>query len=214
MSVVKLTVVQFSLRSLFVALTVIAIGVGSWTNSARRQQEVVTIVERQGGVVGYDRNQPLIPRLWSIVETVLGKDYVRSVAWVQMPMLMPGESALGKPRLPAVSRLSKLKKLYLNGTSTTDCDLAEIGRCASLIELHIADTGITDAGIHHLQGLKKLTVLDLSGAAVSNAAAPNLMRLRSVHSMVLDRTKFDDDGIRQLRRALGDCIIQHRAFGL
>jgi hypothetical protein len=69
---------RYSLRSLSLLVTLIAVSLGIWTNRAGHQRQVAARIEALGGEVEY------APARVPLLEKWLGKDFVTSIVGVRM----------------------------------------------------------------------------------------------------------------------------------
>ena len=169
---------QFSLRSLFLLLLIVA-GVSSWfavkRQRATRQREAVAVIGKAGGGFAYD---------WEV------KNH-----W---------EHWGGEPPIPAlllellgIDFFSDVVIGYCGTRTFGDDDMIHLKELTSLKELSLCDAQITDAGMKHLRQLTNLVVLDLSYCPhVSEAGLrelEGLTKLRSVRSegMGFSRERFE-----------------------
>jgi hypothetical protein len=177
---------RFSLRFLFVSMTIAAVYLGMLTVRARHQREVVAMVLNLGGQVGYRHNRPNPQRVkeydfnipppgpaW--LRKLIGQDYFVTVVFVYMrgtkvtdeqwemiselpylENLNLDDTQISEDGFRHLTKLSNLQVLWLNRTKIDDNDLRHLANLTKLVDLHLGDTQITDAGLVHLNGLVNL----------------------------------------------------------
>src|SRR5687768_16622357 len=134
---------QFSLLSLLLLMTVIAIGPGGWIlyerREARRQKTAVELLGKSGAEV-YSR-----PRwLWSQLESGAPGQVVG--IGLRDPQTTDGGAA-------PLADLTDLVWLNLNATHITDKGLAHVAGLRQLKQLRLDETQVSDDGLVHLAGL-------------------------------------------------------------
>ena len=75
-----------------------------------------------------------------------------------------------------VGRLSGLQLLYLDGTSTSDAELAHLKSMTRLSFLSVRSTQISDAGLECLKALTQLSFVDLHGTRVTDVGVKELQQ--------------------------------------
>jgi hypothetical protein len=213
----KLTKPRFTLRTLFVVLTISAVWLGYYTNEARRQRIAVEAIQASGGRVRYDDQRTLangkdrgatsLGSSW--IGRLLGDDYFRRVVevdWSRKQGFEPNELRLLK-------NFSKLESVNLNFSEVNDSDLLHIADLRQLKSVQLEKChDITDEGLSHLSRLSnlehlsllatscsddgvrryvlmlpKLQHLDLAGISVTNDTATQLCQLKDLRFVHLGR---------------------------
>lgn len=100
-----------------------------------------------------------------------------------------------------------VQKVYLNGTATTDADLAVLAKLPKLRNLFLGQTKITDAGLEHLKGRTSLVTLSLNSTDISDAGLKHVATLSGLKTLNLQDTKVSATGVQELRRALPTTTI-------
>jgi internalin A len=77
--------------------------------------------------------------------------------------------------------------------------------------LNLGHTWVTGPGLEHLSGLSQLRKLNLYDSGMTDAGLKYLAGLTQVRELNLERTRVTLAGVRNLQKALTDCIIQHDA---
>ncbi|MHC4181003.1 MAG: hypothetical protein ACYSWU_26185, partial [Planctomycetota bacterium] len=136
---------QFSLSTLFLVTTAVAIWVGVWTDRARKQQRAVEAILKRGGFVAYSYQQ----------KAGRGKPTPPGPAWLR--------------NLLGIDYLDDVTYGYLFGDSLTDADLEHLKGLPGLEKLILDSANITDAGLAHLEGLPGLEHLILHSENITDA---------------------------------------------
>jgi hypothetical protein len=228
----KLRWFQFSLRTLLVFVTLVALAC-SWLavkmKQEKRQREAVAAIQKLGGHVEYDwqrdaNGNPLPdpqPPGPAWLRRVLG-DYFFTT---------PVRASLGTDvGLEHVEELTQLKELNLGGlqiigvgaeegvefgdSKVTDAGLKHIKGLTRLQSLNLDAFRITDAGLENLKGLTRLQALDLDlPVQVTDAGLEHLKGLRQLKDLWLDNgdithlSHITTGGVRKLQQALPNCKI-------
>jgi hypothetical protein len=195
---------QFSLRTLFVLTTVLAVWVGSKANRARQQKEAVEFFLDVGGSITYhhqvDRAGKHVtsetPFGWMGLRDLIGGEYFDSVYSLYLR-----ESNVTGDDLRQLRGLRGLEQLRLGRTQVADSGIEYIGEVKSLRDLWLTQTRITDASLEHLRGLPHLRQLTLDGTAVTDEGMPFLADLRSLESVSLIGTGVTEAGVHRLVEA-------------
>jgi hypothetical protein len=160
----KLRWYQYSLRSLFLLTTLVAIGmsyVAVTMKNQRQQKAAAEAIEKAGGSA---KTEPT----W--LGEVLRDDSLVRVTEVSL--------AFGATdgALTDIHGLGQLQVLWLNSTQVTDAGLTHLRGLRQLQELHLNSTKITNAGLAHLQGLRQLQYLSLSCTEVTGEGVKKLQQ--------------------------------------
>jgi hypothetical protein len=285
---------RFSLKMLFVLVTLLCLWLGTLTNSANRQRRAVEAIGRSGGEFRYDYQLVSRPKrlgqgqrfshrvhppgpVW--LRRVLGDHYfitplalnignqngikdncfvhldavtsLQSVMLYNVPLrdsdikhfkhlrnlenLTFNQGSLSGTNSPTkfefLSKLSKLESLSLTDSKFGDQDarfladkvnlntlflyrsaigddgLAHFQNLKNLQMLGLSGTKVTDRGMAHIGNLPKLVYLALSDTTVSDQSIETLITMDSLQDVELYRTNVTQDGIRRLRDALPQCMI-------
>ncbi len=194
---------QFSLASLLIMMTVLALCLGFWADSARRQKLAVQWIRERDGQVLYSfeiqrsPNQKLSPPGPDWLREWLGIDYLDNVEVVHV------EEPVTDADLAAFAKdLPRLKSLGIGqAASVTDAGLGGLAKgLPRLTYLRIAlGASITDAGLVHLARLHDLEFLHIDCPQMTNAGLANLAGLRQLDSVFLQSDHITDDGLVHLR---------------
>jgi hypothetical protein len=191
----KLRWYQFSLRSLFILMTLVACAC-SWyayeMNEAAKRRAVIEKIEKLGGFVRYydptDTTTPVEyrrgepPKWYSWLRKLHGDQHLGNAVGFGVGRMVEPVTDAG---MMDIAGLTELESITLCRSQITDAGLVYLKDLARLKRLTIVSPHITDAGLVHLQGLSKLERLSLYG------------------------TQVTDEGVRTLQEALPNCKISH-----
>jgi hypothetical protein len=150
----KLRWYQFSLRTLFVFVTLCAVAC-SWLavkmRQAKEQREAVEAIRKLGGIVIYEHQcrmtigpSGLPGPLW--LRKLCGDDFFVSVVMVSLQGTLVKDAELEQ-----VARVTQLGVLNLDGTLVTDASIRYLEKMTRLQILILDHTQVTDAGVKKLQ---------------------------------------------------------------
>jgi hypothetical protein len=184
---------QFRLRSLLIALTLLAVVPGGYVvhqrGVAQRQTAAVAKLKELGAEV-YARpnwlHSFLVP---GAPGDVVGLG-LRQPYWLTREELAP------------LADLTDLVWLDLQHTNATDDALVPLSRLKNLERLRLDETAITDAGLVHLAGLPNLHTLNLSETQITDAGLAHLEHVESLGELYLQKTQVTPAGTAQLQQAL------------
>lgn len=92
----------------------------------------------------------------------------------------------------------QLVHLNLVGSAVTDAGMASVRELVALERLELSDH-ITDDGIEALKGHPQLAAIDLFATEVTSIGLLALRELPNLQSIRLDKAKFGEDALQQLR---------------
>jgi len=197
---------RFSLRFLFVVMTIIAIYLGMLTVRARHQRQVVDMVLQLGGQVTYlhSRTKPDDPKEVDFnlqppgpdwLRNLVGQDYFLNVVLIHLQGKNITDDQLGM-----IAKLPYLDNLTLSDTQITDKGIAHLKNVKNLRVLFLSRTKIGDAGVAHLAGLTNLMDLHLNETNITDAGLVHLSGLVNLSDWLnLANTQVTDTGIQHLR---------------
>jgi hypothetical protein len=212
---------QFSLRTGFLLVTLLCVGLSMWCIPAERQRRAVAAIKKLGGNVGYvepaaSKALPRTLRRWlppeyfDGIESVFldeknvmdaGLAHLRGLTGLQQLHL--SRSQVTDAGLAHLHALADLQTLSLDGTQVTDAGLAHLQGLTGLQVLYLDYTQVTDAGLAHLQGLTALHRLGLSATQVTDAGMVHLQRMTGLRWLSLDSTQVTDAGLAHLQGLMG-----------
>jgi hypothetical protein len=191
---------RFTLRTLFIAVTILCCWLGWKVNAARKQHDAVEAIRRSA--VGdywelrydYQNRMPYKPQPephW--LANYLGVDLLHDVV---------GVSAQGVDRkaLPHLTNLPQLQVLAISGSSFADEDCKYLVGLTNLTTLNLEFDALTDEGLAKLRGLKNLQCLCLTGnRALTDAGMENLKHWPSLHILRIGRCEITNAGLSHLK---------------
>ncbi len=188
---------QFSLRTLLLIVTILAVGPGGWLiyeqNQARRNKAAAELLRKVGGEVY------ATPRwLWTLIEP-------------GSPGMVVGVGFRYRPvtdsDLEPLSSLTDLVWLDLNDTPVGDDGLVHLAGLSRLKRLRLDETQITDTGLAHLSGMTGLQQLNLYKSQITDAGLVYLTALTNLEELNLQRTQVTAEGAAKLQKELPKCKI-------
>ncbi|QDT01250.1 leucine-rich repeat domain-containing protein [Adhaeretor mobilis] len=189
--------IRYSLKSLLIVFTVVAVYFGIEANRVAKQQAALAILEKAGVSPIYDyeffrkvkKGRIVDVGPWGPVwlHSLIGADYFRTIVGlnlagseisdeevIQLSSLLHKvryinlrETNISNKGIGQLWKLTNLEELRLSSTEIGDDGMASIGRCSSLNTLGLADTPVTDSGLLHLKKLSKLQTIHLSYTSVT-----------------------------------------------
>jgi hypothetical protein len=195
---------QYSLRTLFVVVTLAAIGFGLIVVPAQRQKRAVQAIRDAGGDVMHE-DEPKEKRFLRAPEWLqefLGDDYFKRVMSVNL-----AKSRITDDGLENLEPLNELVNLNLTNTHISDAGLKHIRGLTKLVVLDLTNTQITDAGLEHLNGLTSLEYLSISKTQISDAGCDQLRGLTKLSCIRLWKSRITDGGRAKLAADLPKCEI-------
>jgi len=155
---------QFSLRTLFVVMTVFAVWLGLRVHEGRKQQRAIAVIEELSGRYFYYYDAD--------------PHYQTSMA--MMLMVSTGEPPAGTVRPQWLRRwvpdeyLADIVWVNVGYRRATDEHLRAIGALKSLRRLDLTQTDVTDEGLQHLYGCKRLEEVYLVNSEVTEQGVGEL----------------------------------------
>jgi hypothetical protein len=206
---------HFSLRTLFIVMTLICVVLGLWITKSIRQRDAVAELHALGDgyEINYGRQEDENPWYLSvqapspgIVERLLGIDFVKPATRVWV-FPSTGKSDLSKAakvlaKLPSLERIS----FDCRGEDLTDDSLPALARVKRLriLDINFRDSNIlTGVGFKSLATLPDLQELSLQSCKSLNdeglAAICEIQTLRTL-SLYAYGTELTNSGLAQLKR--------------
>jgi hypothetical protein len=187
---------RFSLYTLLVVVSVVAVALGRSSTRARLQDVAIEAIRRVNGSVEYEDTWLVAPILKAI-----GHSRFRRIAQVSI-----GEATDEKVMqlMPHLLRLSGLKEFYLShslsmGTRPlTGNALACATRLRSLRSLAIWNAAISDSDLKCLESLGMLESLDIALSDITDDGVRHLLHCPHLSRLSLSRTKITDAGVESL----------------
>ena len=198
----KLRWYQYSLRSLFIFVTLVCIAFGLYIGPKNRRHQAVVAIEKAGGIVAY-ADAP--GDEWWFKRTLrqyLPRDWFDEVDRIHINNYEKADEHV----FAALEQFNELKSLDLRNTRITDAGLIHLKGLTGLL-LDLSVTQITDAGLIHLKGLTGLQVLHLDGTQITDAGLIHLKGLTGLQELDLHNRQITDAGLAQLKKALPNCAM-------
>jgi hypothetical protein len=189
---------QYSLRSLFVLTTLVAIACSWLTVTIQNEQKrkaAAEAITKAGGSVKSEPGPTWLRKL------------LRDDTLVRVTDVRLYGNALRDDMLVYLQGLGELQYLNLSGSQVTDGGMSHLRALRDLETLGLGSTEITDAGLVHLQGLSQLQRLWLDNTRVTDAGLVHLRGLHQLKELGLVNTKVTDQGVKKLQQALPNCKI-------
>jgi Leucine Rich repeat len=184
--------IRFSLRSLFVVVSLLCGWMGYLYSSAKRQERAVASIEQAAGHVEYDwwrdadgspRQQPT-PRGPAWLRSLLGPHYFDTVVGVDIShtSVQGSPSQFATFKTPLL-QLPKLRRLHIFRLELSDADYAAISQLQGLEELSLAKMELSAAGAAQIASLANLRELNLSDDIVPAAALLQIKEMPKLQSL-------------------------------
>jgi hypothetical protein len=203
---------RFSLKTLFVLVTLFCIWFGLWAGSANRQRHAVEAIEQLGGKFKYDyqripsrsgdglafsyRVQPPEP-IW--LRRILGDHYFITPLALQIDRPAPAENPL-----VYLDALPDLESVNVSGMQFTPNALVHLQPLTKLRYLTIRDCTFSDRGpvsqfavLEHLTGLE---VVSIDYPQFDSNDAKHLRDLENLRLLFIYRTAIRDEGLAHFQR--------------
>ena len=223
---------QFSLRTLFLLMTVFALWLGRWVHESRREKTALDALAGRDFSYQYDYRFGLGRQ--SVLDAPRGPEWVRDLDCehhIRRVTAVRAITTLSDDDLAHIGRFRQLRalsntlseeqipqrlELTLDNRGTcnpADARISDVGleNLSGLSEtefLILFYTRITDDGLRHLSNMKGLRLLKIGSPYITDEGVPHLMRLTSLRWLYLDGTAISDAGAAELRRALPGCEIK------
>ena len=211
MALKKRRSLQFSLRSLLVILTCVAIWFG-WHNSRSRTQRIaVKELEASGVQVLYDYQvgesaseiRELPYPTW--VVNLLGVDFFSTAVSVKGH----GVQAAGlNDSLSALRRLPKVKSVHFGGSRLGNAGIEHIAKLSSLERLGLEYTAVTAEGLAALQNARGLKKLYLKGLPLKDEGLKHISTIESLEFVELNGSEVSERGVQELSASLPNCKVE------
>ena len=202
---------RYSLRTLFVAVSILCIWLGLKVNAARRQREAVAALTRSGADVSFDyqtannATSDATPPGPAWLRKLIGDDYFTTVTLVIFE-----RRTIHREDLMQLGRLLGLKALVLIDTKFVDdgsgierplqaSDLMFIEHLSELRTVHITNARIGVSVIKALTGKGNLTSLSLQLCPVDDLMLQQIGLLTSLKELGLAETGISDSGLSHLK---------------
>jgi hypothetical protein len=210
---------QYSLRTLFLLMTLFALWLGVNIHRARQQKEAVEAIVKAGGGVQYDSGARVVPHgydgsgpapSWLAppwLRRQLGDDFFDDVTGVYFKGVFQERRShdpwgpsqdIDLNALAHLKSLRELKRLDLRRMAVKDRGLVHVEGLVGLEVLNLKLTEVTDEGLAHLSGLTNLRELDLSNNRITDSGLVHLAGMTRLENLRLNWTKVTDAGLVHL----------------
>lgn len=199
---------RYSLRTLFIVMTVACVVGGHWLNEAVRQQRAVHRFHELSGAVLYrvadtvDSQPEAAPRYLRPLIGLIGEEAFGEVIRVRLP----GTSTTSDD-LRYLTGVPTVEGLWLQHTRVTDEGLPYLRACPKLRALSLSWTPITDRGLTDISKLNGLEFLSLNHTWITDAGLVQLKTLTKLKGLWLVSAAITDEGYRRLQADLPECEI-------
>ena len=234
---------QFSLRSLLVAMAVLSLlfgMVGRWLQQVRAEQQAAMEIQKLGGrvqfrsrldeAIGWQSSGNHKPSRWlpgdgyvhgvylhfahlADAPQVTDESLVHLKPLVHLRVLEISHPKISDAGLEHLAGLTQLEHLGLRRTAITGFGFDYLKGFKKLKTLDLAFTKFDDAGLQYIEGWTNLRELYLSSTDITDAGLRYLRELHSLESLILDDTSVTSAGIKQLRHALPRVQIVRQMSG-
>jgi len=100
-----------------------------------------------------------------------------------------------------------LVDVNLGATSITDAGMANLSKMPKLRKLWLNGTGITDAGLDSIKALNALEYLNLYGTQVTDEGLRKLAGLKNLKKLYLWQTKVTSGAVEEFKKSAKDCDV-------
>jgi len=215
---------RYSLRTLFVVVTVFCLWMGWQVKRAKDQGQAVKAIQEAGGRVTYRyqddnparRNAPYPYPPW--LSEFLGEDLLLTVVGVYVEGTKVDDGKF-EELSEHLRRLPKLRWLELRNSRVTDRGLACVSELRTLERLYVRNyvdentppISVTDAGFVHFRNLSRLTTLTLTNGDITGTGLKHVVGFPNLKLVDLRNTKLTDDALSHLssQKRLKSLILSH-----
>ncbi len=200
------------------------------TTASTRQDEMIAAIEKLGGHVKTDPNDPSHPvfaaEFYRSPDMTAGLEALKTFARLQVLDLGGDVTDAGLKHLQNLTQLQEirihrtnttntnitdaglkhleglvsLRELDLYGTNITDLGLQSIKPLVNLQRLNVGFSGVTDAGLEQIGTFTQLRKLGIGGPRIADAGLRHLKGLSQLESLDLGGTKITDAGLLQIEK--------------
>jgi hypothetical protein len=205
---------RFSLRGMFILVTILCVSLGWRLQRAREQREAVEAIRKAGGWVYYDYqhydpktgkfDNQAAPWEPAWLTDAVGVDFWHDVEAVNMSFHEEGGKRWDNEKAPQdiapqVAHLPRLRFLGATEHSLDDEGLRSVGQLKQLEVLLYWDApGVTDAGARHFQNMPRLRYLGMSSSDVGDKGLATFAKLTGLEGLTLQGNNITDAGLAPL----------------
>jgi hypothetical protein len=197
---------RFSLRGLFVLMTLCCLIMGMWSvfvEPFRRQAKSIATLSRSPVELTVLPAEGAAWQRW-LVNTFLGEG-----AFVRVEGVELRGPAINDDVMNELAGLRQLQSLTLEQTQVTDAGLAVLRSMPHLQDLSLTYSLATDRSIDELKQLPRLANLKLTGTQITDASVPELAEFPALQTVFLRWTQVTDAGAEKLRELAPRCTVYH-----
>lgn len=176
----------FRLRSLFVALALIALCFSGIRHLIVRIPDESRLAKT------------LVERRWSVQTKSVDVPFRLAEPRVLVDSIGCRGDRVTDADLELIAQCSAVHRLTLESPRVSDRGLVCVETLTTLEVLHLSTTTISDAGMWHLAKLTNLTRLDLSGTKITDAGLRHLRDMTALQWLSLQGTRIQGDGLQEL----------------
>jgi hypothetical protein len=195
--------IRFSLRSLLVAVLLIAAILGYARHCVREKHRIYKEIWEFGG--GFH-----VEYVWyEWIEEMFATAHWRENGYFgELTRVALTDTSVDDDWLRQLAAFRSLERLQLGGCEDVgDAGLESISGLHSLEFLELYHTGVTDDGLSHLRDLQELRMLILFGTRITDDGLRHLRGLKKLEGLDVSETKVTPAGVESLRRHLPNCDI-------
>ena len=200
---------QYSLRSLLVIVTVVAVIMAIFV-APTRTQRIGQDIQKMNGLYSLDETGPIWFRELfgrhvtdsfdrSRMQTIGPFDGLKCVTFGDFAGSLSPHCGLRDEWLDNLAGQTSLQGLYLNGAPITDDAIFRLRDLPHLRHLELANVPIGDWGLVHISAFTNLVTLRLSNTRISGRTIFALRMLPHLKELWLDYTEVDDAAIPDLK---------------
>lgn len=209
---------RYSLRTLLLLMTVLALCLGRWAHESRQEKRALKALANRDFWYQYDYK-------FGAVGELTGAEFFRRVTEVHAITSLSDDDLVLIGRFKHLRHLSNTSSEQVYGgqrleltldnpgiRNPVDARISDVGleRLRGLSELRwlvLFYTRITDDGLRHLVNMKRLELLKIGSSHITDQGVAHLSQLTSLRSRYLNGTAISDVGVAELQRALPKCKI-------
>lgn len=174
---------QFSLRTLFIAFTLVSIVLVACIDLAPAQRQAVAV----------NRVYALGGDLWLGQRVAKGSWILNQLRSLNL--------------VPSYIYSDVVEGVFLGDKPVTDGDLRIICGLPEILYLRLSNTEISDQGVTELRRLTDLQELNVAGTELTDAGLDSLKDLVNLRELDVRNTKVTDRGISGFQKAMPNCVI-------